>query len=56
MIELSTMERAPPARAMSAHAAMSVTCMRGLVGLSIHTRLVLGCIARRTSSRLHMST
>eukprot|EP00964_Phaeocystis_antarctica_P001064 scaffold604_cov59-Phaeocystis_antarctica.AAC.1 len=28
MIELSTIESAPPARAMSAHAAMSVTCMR----------------------------
>ena len=56
MIELSTIESAPPARAMSAHAAMSVTCMRGLVGLSIQTRLVLGCMARLTSSRLHMST
>ena len=35
---------------------MSVTCILGLVGDSIHTRLVLACIALRTASVSHMST
>eukprot|EP00964_Phaeocystis_antarctica_P118710 scaffold82464_cov66-Phaeocystis_antarctica.AAC.7 len=55
-MELSTILSAPCWRAMAATPATSVTCMRGLVGLSSHTSLVSGRIAARTASRSHMST
>ncbi|TWG90203.1 hypothetical protein L599_003300000090 [Luteimonas sp. J16] len=52
----STSRRAPPAWAMSASAAMSLTFSSGFDGVSAHSRAVSARIAARTASRSVTST